>query len=114
MTEKGYKGGLVSRVSNKSSGKKYVVSTAQEIGQDYWTTTVFPAVLFGFFPDLSKQIFTIVRNNKEDAHNVHWDVKEMVLNSAEDEWLLKMPNPEPPDGWSVDAKSKLKKHGLEE
>jgi len=59
MTEKGYKGGLVSRVRNAHSGKKYVVSTAQEIGQDYWTTTVFPTVLFGFLPNLSKKDFPL-------------------------------------------------------
>jgi len=107
MTEKGYKGGLVSRVRNVHSGKKYVVSTAQEVGQDYWTTTVFPGILFGFLPNLSKKMFTIVRNNKEVAHEVHWEVKEMVLNTHESEWFEKMPNPEPLGGWSPDAKRKL-------
>ena len=43
MTEKGYKGGLVSRVINKHSGKKYIVSTAQEIGKDYWSSIVAPS-----------------------------------------------------------------------
>jgi|SRR3989338_1038804 len=113
MTEKGYKGGLVSRIRNKNSGKKYVVSTAQEIGQDYWTTTVFPGILFGFLPNLSKKMFTIVRNNQADAHEVHWGVKEMVLNFLESEWFEKMPNPEPPEGWSSDAKKKFREHGVE-
>lgn len=109
MTEKGYKGGLVSRVKNKYSGKKYVISTAQEIGMDYWTTTIFPGILFGLFPNFSKKIFTVVRNNKEDAHAVHWEIKEMVINALEDGWLEKLPNPIPPEGWSEDAKKKLEK-----
>lgn len=107
MTEKGYKGGLVSRVRNKYSHKKYVISTAQEVGQDYWTTTVFPGILFGFLPNFSKKMFTVVRNSKEDAHNVHWEVKEIVLDSSENEWFEKMPNPQPQEGWSSDAKKKL-------
>lgn len=107
MTEKGYKGGLVSRVRNKHSGKKYVISTAQEIGQDYWTTTVFPGVLFGLFPNLAKKVFTIVRNNQDEAHNIHRNIKEMVLNAPESEWLEKMPNPKPFEGWSPNAKKKL-------
>lgn len=109
MTEKGYRDGLVSRVRNAHSGKKYVVSTAQEIGQDYWTTTVFPGILFGFLPNLSKNMFTIVRNSKEDAHEIHWGIKELVLNAPESEWFEKMPNPKPPEGWSPNAKKKLKK-----
>jgi hypothetical protein len=113
MTEKGYKSGLVSRVRNKNSGKKYVISTAQEIGQDYWTTTVFPAILFGFLPSLSKKIFTIVRNNMEAAHETHWSIKELILNSSENEWFEKMPNPEPPEGWSTDAKKKFRERGIE-
>lgn len=107
MTEKGYQGGLVSRVCNKYSHKKYVISSAQEVGQDYWTTTVFPGILFGFFPNLSKKIFTVVRNSKKDTHEVHWNVKEIVLNIPEDEWFEKMPNPQPQEGWSPDAKKKL-------
>jgi len=108
MTEKGYKGGLVSRVKNKYSGKRYTVSTAQEIGMDYWTTVILPSVLFGLLPLFSKKIFTVVRNNKEDAHAVHWEVKEMVINVPEPDWLTRLPNPEPPDGWSKDAEAKLK------
>ena len=107
MTEKGYKGGLVSRVKNKYSGKRYVISTAQEIGMDYWATVVFPGILFGLLPALTKKVFTVVRNNKEDAHSVHWKIKEMVVNTPESNWLTEWPEPEPPEGWSEDAKKKL-------
>jgi len=113
MTEKGYKGGLVSRVRNKISGKRYVISTAQEIGMDYWTTAVFPTMLFGLLPRLTKAIFSIVRNNKDDAHKVHWMVKDIVQDSVESEWFEKIPNPQPEEGWSLDAVEKLRKHGVE-
>ncbi|MFA5239067.1 MAG: hypothetical protein WC476_05075 [Phycisphaerae bacterium] len=107
MTEKGYKGGLVSRVKNKYSGKRYVISTAQEIGMDYWATVLFPGILFGLLPALTKKIFTVVRNNKEDAHLVHRKIKEIVINTPESNWLTEWPVPEPPEGWSEDAKKKL-------
>ena len=113
MTEKGYRGGLVSRVLNKISGKRYVISTAQEIGMDYWTTAIFPTILFGLLPRLTKAIFSIVRNNKDDAHKVHWMVKDIVQDSVESEWFEKIPNPQPEEGWSLDAVEKLRKHGVE-
>jgi len=107
MTEKGYKGGLMSRVCNKYSRKKYVISTAQEIGQDYWTSTIFPGILFGLLPKLSKKMYTVVRNSKESAHDVHSKMKELAFNLPENEWFEKMPNPQPEEGWSPDAKKKL-------
>ncbi len=109
MTEKGYRGGLVSRAQNQHSGKRYIISTAQEIGTDYWTTVVFPGILFGILPVFSKKIFTVVRNNKEDANTVHWKIKEMVMDRPESAWLTELPNPQPPEGYSEDEKRILKK-----
>lgn len=109
MTEKGYKGGLVSKVKNKHSGKRYVISTALEIGKDYWTIVVFPGILFGILPVLSKKILTIVRNNKEDAHAVHWSIKEIVTNKSESDWFNELPDSQPPEGWSEDAEKTFKK-----
>jgi len=109
MTERGYKDGLVSRVKNPYSRKRYVISTAQEIGRDYWTTVVFPGILFGLFPVLTKKIFAIVRNNKKDAHAIHWIVKSLVMSLPESVWLTNTPNPEPPEGWSEGAKKILEK-----
>ena len=113
MTEEGYKGGLVSRVKNKTSGKKYVISTAQEIRQDYWSIVVFPAIMFGLLPNISKKILVLIRNNKDSAHQIHWEIKNLVLNYPENEWLEKIPSPEPPDGYSVGAREKLKERGIE-
>lgn len=107
MTEQGYKGGLMSRVKNVHSNKKYTISTAQELGKDYWTSVVFPNVFFGLFPNFTKTLYSIVRNNREDSHNVHIELKEVVGNLPESEWFVSMPQPLPDQGLTQDAKSTL-------
>ena len=108
MTEKGYKGGLVSRVINKHSGKKYIISTAQEIGKDYWSSVVAPSRFFGLWMDFKKRL-TWIRNSKEEAHKVHYKLKEVVANIPEREWPEYVPNPKPPNGYSKDAKETFKR-----
>lgn len=108
MTEKGYKGGLVSRVKNKYSGKRYIISTAQEIDKDYWTTVILEARLFGLYPKSFKALLTWARNNKEDAHKVHWEIKRIVAEEPDDKWIKLAPSPKPPNGYSEDAKKLLK------
>lgn len=108
MTEEGYKGGLVSRVRNASSGKKYLISTAQEIGKDYWCTVIHPTFFFGLIPNIFTRIFVFTRNNMEEARTTHAQVKEMVANTPEKKWWDEMPNPMPPDGWSPDAHRTIK------
>ncbi len=103
MTEEGYKGGLVSWVKNSHSGKKYLVSTAQEIGKDYWCTVIHPRVFFGLIPNVFTKIFTFARNNKNEARAIHRQVKEMVIDTPEKGWWEAIPSPVPPDGWSSDA-----------
>lgn len=114
MAERGFKRGLVSRVKNKHSGKWYIISTAREIGKDYWTTVIFPAFFFGLFPKFSNPLLTWVRNTEKEAYEVHWEVKKMVMEEPEGKWVKLAPFPEPPDGYSKDAEEVLrKKLGLE-
>lgn len=110
MSEKGYRGGLVSRVKNKHSGKKYLISTAQEIGRGYWSTGVLPTIFFGFLPLVNKPKYVVIRNNKEDAHIAHYQIKEIVVNIPEDEWLIDFPHPEPVEGFSEEAMNILNKN----
>lgn len=112
MTEKGYKGGLVSRIRNQFSGKKYMISTAQEIGKSYWASAILRLQFLGLWPDLFHPLYTIIRNNKEAAHDVHASLKKMVATIPEENWLESIPDPEPEEGFSDDAKAILKKHGL--
>jgi hypothetical protein len=111
MTEKGYKGGLVSRIRNLYSGKKYTISTAREIGKDYWTSVVASSKFFGLWLDWSNRL-TIVRNNKEDAYGVHEAIKKVVGTAPEKDWIALFPDPRPPGGYSEEAKELFRKRSL--
>lgn len=110
MSEKGYRGGLVSRIKNKYSSKKYLISTAQEIGKEYWSTSILPTVLFGLIPLVNKCIYTVIWNKKEDALNAHNKIKEIVSNIPENDWLADFPNPNPDEGLSAEVISILNKN----
>jgi hypothetical protein len=109
-------GGLISEVMNVHSRKLYMVSTAPELGQDYWTTAALPVVhrkaLFGLLksnvPDFYHQIIAIIRNSMEEAQQVHVQVRHVVTSVAEGEWSKSFPPPTPPYGYSAGARRKLK------
>jgi hypothetical protein len=111
-------GGIISEVKNILSGKLYLLSTAPEIGQDYWSTSVFPMAqrkaLFGLIksnvPDVYNPIASFTRNSMADAHVVHAQVRHVVTSVREDNWLASFPSPAPPDGYSDGARNKLKNH----
>jgi hypothetical protein len=119
MDRPGYlPGGQISEVMNIHSRKLYMVSTAPEIGQDYWSTAVLPMVerrtFFGLLkknvPDVYHQLVSFIRNNIHDAHEVHAQVKHVVTSVHEDEWFENFPDPSPPDGYSDGARAKLLTH----
>lgn len=72
-------GGQISEVMNIHSRKLYVVSTAPELGQDYWSTVVIPIIerkrFFGLIKnnilDLQKKLASFIRNSIKDASRVH-------------------------------------------
>lgn len=109
-------GGLISEVMNIHSRKLYMVSTAPEIGQDYWSTAVLPVIqrkaLFGLLksnmPDVYHQIVAFIRNNMADAHAVHAQVRHVVISVPEDDWFESFPSPAPPQGPSEGARIKLR------
>lgn len=111
-------GGQISEVMNIHSRKLYTVSTAPEIGQDYWSTAVLPMVerrfLFGLFkrnvPDVYHQLVSFIRNGMKDAHEVHAQVRHVVTSVPEDEWFDNFPSPAPPEGYSEGARKKLRDH----
>lgn len=111
MIEKGYGNGLVSRIINSHSGKKYIISTAKEFGKDYWTSVVASSRFFGLWLDWSNRL-TIVRNNKEDAYSVHEALKKVAGNTPEKDWIELFPHPRPLEGYSEGAKNTLGKLGL--
>jgi len=112
----GIPSGVVSEVVNLHSQRLYAISTAPEIGQDYWTTAVAPMIqktaLFGLIkrnvPDFRHQLFAFIRNSKNEAHAVHAQVRHIVSSEKEEDWMELIPDPAPPDGYSVGAKKKLR------
>lgn len=92
-------GELISEVMNVYSYKLYVVSTVPELGQDSWTTAVFPIiqrkVLLGLFkstvPDYNHQITAMTCNSMEEAHQVHAQVRHVVSAVAEGSGLNSSP-----------------------
>src|SRR3990172_8533598 len=100
-------GGIISEVCNMHSRSSYIVSTAPEIGQDYWTTALMPVIMrrvvFGLFQrpfsDLYNPIATWTRNSKEQAHKVHAHVRHVVIMLPDDQWFDEFPDPAPPDGY---------------
>ncbi len=87
MTEEGHKGGLVSWVKNTHSGKRYVISTAKEIGQDFWLTRIHPRYFFGLVPNIFKTVLAFHRQNRIDARATHWEAKELVIGTPEGDWI---------------------------
>ena len=115
-------GNLVSEVMNLHSRKLYQVLTFRDIGKDYWTTDIFPIVpkrlLFGFItrtmPDCDHPIVSFVRNTKDDADEVHMQVRHIVLSEKEENWLTLLPRPTPAEGYSEGAKKRLRELGFNE
>jgi hypothetical protein len=91
--------------------------TSPEIGEDYWTTALIPVVekraYWGLVrravPDFYHPVATWTRNSRDDAYQVHAEVRAVVISTPEDEWFDAFPPPAPPDGYSEGAKARLRK-----
>jgi len=116
----GRAGGLVTDIINVHSGNTYMVSTAKEVRQNYWSTGVLSVnkkkFLFGIIkfdlPNIRHPLAVFIRNNIHDAHQVHEQVINVVEYEEEEDWWQAFPWPAPPDDWTDDAKKKLQQQGL--
>lgn len=110
-------GGVISEVKNLLSQRTYMVSTAPEIGEDYWTTALMPMIeerkLFGLMrrvlPDVNHPVASWTRNSKDDAYQVHAEVRGIVVSKPESQWFDEFPRPVPPDGYSEGARARLRR-----
>jgi len=100
--------GTVSKVKNKHSGIKYVISTAKEIGKDYWSSVVAESMFFGIWMKWNNRL-TWIRNNEKDAYEVHTILEKVIENIPEHEWRNHTPSLSPPEGYSIDAQNTLQK-----
>jgi hypothetical protein len=68
--------------------------------------------LFGLLksnvPDFYHQIVAFIRNSMEESHQVHDQVRYIVIFVEEGKWFESFPSPAPPDGYSAGARRKLK------
>lgn len=103
------KGGLLSWVLNAHSREPYLISTAQEIGKDYWSATIINGR--SNISRSPEMVLSVIRNTQEEAHEAHHELVELALNTPEDEWLENAPPPMP-DELSTDAKATLSAHGV--
>lgn len=110
-------GGVISEVANLHSGKTYMVSTAPEIGEDYWTTALmgmtekrsFLGLVRRVVPDFDHIVATWTRNSMDDAYHVHAEVRGVAISIPEAEWFDEFPRPVPPDGYSEGAKARFRR-----
>jgi hypothetical protein len=117
----GIPGGVIAEIRNFHSRRLYVVSTSPELGKDYWTISVMPAEekrsFFGLStrtaPDFYHPIANFIRNRKEDAHQIHAQVRHIVSNLPEAEWFDSFPSPKPPEGYSPGARAHLESIGVD-
>ena len=109
-------GGVISEVQNLDSQRTYLISTAPEIGEDFWTTGLYPIVERRWFFGLIKrkciefqcQIAAWQRNSQYEAYRVHGEVRGIVIFLSEADWFDTFPRPVPPDGYSDRAKARLR------
>ena len=90
--------GFVSKFKNQFSKKKYLISTAYD-KKGYWSSGVFTINLLGI-PDLFHPLVSIIRNNQDEAKNVHSQLARIVETFPEIEWSKHIPQTEPPEGFN--------------
>ena len=93
-------GDVWSEVRNVYSRRVYQILTHPELGEDYWVTHIFSMVqkkaLFGLIVitamDFNHPIVTFMRHNKEDAYNLHAQIRLIVTHEKEEHWFAFLPH----------------------
>jgi hypothetical protein len=111
-------GDLWSEVRNRHSRHLYLILTQPELGSDAWVTHIFSLVqkkvLFGLLTftamDFNRPLATFIRHHKEDAAQLHAQIRGIVTQEKEDDWCAFLPAPAPPEGYAEAAQSRRSKH----
>ena len=104
-------GEVWSEVRNRHSRRLYLMLTQPDLGSDDWVTHIFSLVekkvLFGLFTftamDFNRPLVTFRRKNKEDAAQLHAQIRGIVTQEKEDDWCAFLPAPTPPQGYTKTA-----------
>ena len=107
-------GEVWSEVRNRHSRHLYLILTQPEHGSDAWVTHLFALVekkvLFGLFTftamDFNRPLVTFRRKNKEEAAQLHAQLRGMVMQEKEIDWCAFLPAPTPPEGDTEAAQSR--------
>jgi len=99
-------GDLWSEVRNCHSRQAYLILTQPVLGSDAWVTHLFSLVhkkaLLGLLTftvmDFNRPLVTFWRKNKEDASQLHAQIRCIVTHKKEDDWCAFLPAPTPPEG----------------
>ena len=99
---------LWSEVRNRHSRQMYLILTQPVLGSDAWVTQIFSLVhkkaLFGLLTftamDFNRPLVTFGRKNKEEAAQLHAQLRGMVTQEKEEDWCAFLPAPTPLEGCS--------------
>lgn len=111
-------GDLWSEVRNCHSRRLYLILTQPDLGSDAWVTHIFALVekkaLFGLLTftamDFNRPLATFRRNQKEDATQLHAQIRGIVTHEKEDDWCAFLPAPTPPEGYTEVVQHRRRKN----
>ena len=112
-------GDMWSEVRNRHSRRLYLILTQPELGSDYWVTHIFALVetkvLFGLLiftaMDYNRPLVTFRCRNKEEAAQLHAQLRGVVTQEKEDTWCAFLPAPTPPERDTEAAQHRRNKPG---
>jgi hypothetical protein len=112
-------GDIWSEVRNRHSRHLYLILTQPVLGSDAWMTQIFSLVqkkfLLGLLTftvmDFNRPLVTFRRNTKEDAWQLHAQIRGIVTQEKEDDWCAFLPAPTPPKGDTEAAQHRRSKPG---
>jgi hypothetical protein len=110
-------GDVWSEVRNIHSRQVYLILTKPVLGSDAWVTHIFSLVqkkvLLGLLTftvmDFNRPLVTFRRNTKEDAWQLHAQIRSIVMQEKEDDWCAFLPAPTPPEGYGEAAQHRQSK-----
>jgi hypothetical protein len=112
-------GDMWSEVRNIHSRHVYLILTQPALGSAAWVTHIFSLVekkaLLGLLTftvmDFNRSLATFIRNHKEDAAQLHAQIRDIVTQEKEDDWCAFLPAPTPPKGDTEVAQHRQSKPG---
>jgi hypothetical protein len=110
-------GEVWSEVRNRHSRHLYLILTQPVLGSDAWMTQIFSLVqkkvLLGLLTftvmDFNRPLVTFRRNQKEEAAQLHAQIRDIVTQEKEEDWCAFLPAATPPAGCTEAAQPRRSK-----